>query len=249
MDELVDQFTKETGIKVAQQRITWPSFFPRSSRCQYRPGGSWTSADPPRRDPATSRRTASSIHGRGHACRGRASRRGLHPVDLWRDLPGQRYSIPLDVPQHILYFNVKYHEECRFVGAGRSTEGDPSSGAELVAMANSDHQGGHVRIRRSAAEPISAAHLWLHQMLWQNQREHLHSDLKRAGVAEPAAVEGPASSGARSMPSTRWRRREHEVPETPSSRGSSASGWPAPGTLQGFGMPRRSSRWRRCPAY
>src|SRR5687768_5498169 len=27
MDELVDQFTKETGIKVEQQRITWPEIY------------------------------------------------------------------------------------------------------------------------------------------------------------------------------------------------------------------------------
>ena len=27
MDELVDQFTNETGIKVEQQRITWPDLY------------------------------------------------------------------------------------------------------------------------------------------------------------------------------------------------------------------------------
>ena len=36
MDELIDRFTRETGIKIEQQRIPWADLY-ANSRCRSRP--------------------------------------------------------------------------------------------------------------------------------------------------------------------------------------------------------------------
>ena len=101
---------------------------------------------------------------------------------------GKRYSLPLDVPQHILYMNVKVMKDAGLTGSdGRPRV--PSSREELVTMA-----------KRIAAKADTfgfaigtvgpGRYTWgFHNLLWQNGANVYAPDLKKAGVADPAALE------------------------------------------------------------
>src|SRR6266436_3222540 len=101
---------------------------------------------------------------------------------------GKRYSLPLDVPQHILYMNVKVMKDAGLTGSdGRPRV--PAGRDELVTMA-----------KRIAAKADTfgfaigtvnpGRYTWgFHNLLWQNGADVYTVDLKRAGVSDPAALE------------------------------------------------------------
>src|SRR4029077_21173743 len=97
-------------------------------------------------------------------------------------------SLPLDVPQHILYMNVKVMKDAGLTGSdGRPRV--PASRDELVTMAK--------RIATKAdtfgfaiGTVSPGRYTWgFHNLLWQNGSNVYAPDLKRAGVAAPAALE------------------------------------------------------------
>ena len=69
---------------------------------------------------------------------------------------GKRYTVPLDVPQHLLYLNVKVMKDAGLVGADGQPK-VPASGAELVAMAKQltkDDTFGFVHRQRNHGSPV-----------------------------------------------------------------------------------------------
>jgi multiple sugar transport system substrate-binding protein len=108
MDGLIEQFTNETGIKVDQQRITWPELY---AKLQV--------AVPAGEGPDLCLIHLVEIPHFGSdgildpVDEGMLSGKGFRGEDYipstWQGgiFQGKRYSIPLDVPQHLFYFNVK----------------------------------------------------------------------------------------------------------------------------------------------
>lgn len=188
MDELVDQFTRETGIKVEQQRIQWADLYAKLQVSvpagegpdlvlfhsvvvpQFANDGIVEPIDP-----------------------GVLAAKGFRAEDYiastWQGgvFQGKRYALPLDVPQHILYFNVKVMREAGLLGSdGRPKV--PASGAELVAMAKQIAKGDTFGFAIGTLN-LGKYTFGFHHMLWQNGANIYAPDLKRAGVAEPAAIE------------------------------------------------------------
>jgi multiple sugar transport system substrate-binding protein len=100
---------------------------------------------------------------------------------------GKRYTIPLDVPQHILFINAKLMKEAG-LGNPDGTPKVPGSRDELIQTATRLTRGdtfgfaiGTVGIGR---------YTWgFHNLLWQNGANVFASDLKRSALADPAAIE------------------------------------------------------------
>jgi multiple sugar transport system substrate-binding protein len=100
---------------------------------------------------------------------------------------GKRYSLPLDVPQHLLYLNTKLMKDAGFVGAdGRPRV--PASRDDVVSMARKIAKGDTYGFAIGTVNP--GRYTWgFHNLLWQNGANIYAPDLKRAAVADPAAVE------------------------------------------------------------
>ncbi len=107
MDEMIDQFTRDTGIKVEQQRIQWPDLYAKLAVSV--PAGEGPdlalihAVEVPHFggdgvlepiDPATL--SAKGFRGEDYL------------AAIWQGgtYQGKRYAIPLDVPQHLLYLHV-----------------------------------------------------------------------------------------------------------------------------------------------
>src|SRR5262249_24104383 len=135
MDELLDQFTKDTGVRVEQQRIQWADLYPKLQVSV--PAGQGPdialihTAEVPH---LAADRVLEAIHASTAGAKG--FRGDDYLPSTWQGglYQGKRYAIPLDVPQHILYLNVKVMRDAGLVG----TDGKPKvpgSREELVAMA------------------------------------------------------------------------------------------------------------------
>jgi multiple sugar transport system substrate-binding protein len=188
MGELIGQFTNETGIQVELQMIEWPNLYAKLQVST--PAGEGPdvclihtvevphfSADGIL-DPIDDRLLAS---------------KGFRGEDYlpspWNGgtYQGKRYTIPLDVPQHILFMNAKLMKDAGLVNADGSPK-VPGSKDELVQMAT--------RLTRGDVFGFSIGtvgvgrYTWgFHNLLWQNGTNVFTSDLKRSELAEPAAVE------------------------------------------------------------
>ncbi len=189
MDELIDRFTRETGIRIEQQRLPWADLY---AKLQV--------AVPAGEGPDLALiHTVEVPHFAGDGV--------LEPIDdattaakgfraddylpaTWQGgtYQGKRYSLPLDVPQHILYLNTKVMKEAGLVG-GDGRPRVPAGRDELVTMA-----------KRIASKPETfgfaigtvgpGRYTWgFHNLLWQNGANVYAADLKKAAVAEPAAIE------------------------------------------------------------
>jgi multiple sugar transport system substrate-binding protein len=100
---------------------------------------------------------------------------------------GKRYSLPLDVPQHLLYLNVKVMKDAGLAGADGKPK-VPASRDELVTMAKKMSKDDAFGFAIGTANP--GRYTWgFHNLLWQNGANIYAPDLKRAGAAEPAAIE------------------------------------------------------------
>jgi multiple sugar transport system substrate-binding protein len=188
MDELIDQFTRETGIRVEQQRILWPDLYAKLQVSV----------------PAGEGPDLALIH--TVEIPHFASDEILEPIDpaaaaakgfrgedyipsTWQGglYQGKRYAIPLDVPQHLMYLNVGVLRQAGLVGADGKAK-VPGSGAELLAMARQVAKGDTFGFAIGTVNP--GKYTWgFHNLLWQNGANVYAPDLKRSALAQPAAVE------------------------------------------------------------
>src|SRR5438105_7234901 len=131
MDDLIDCFTKDTGIRIEQQRIQWADLYPKLQVSV--PAGEGPdlalihTVEVPHfaSDGVLEPMDDKVVAERGF--------RGEEYVEApWRGgvYEGKRYSIPLDVPQHILYMNLKVLKEAKVAGPKV-----PGSKDELVSLA------------------------------------------------------------------------------------------------------------------
>ena len=188
MGELIGQFTKETGIQVELQMIVWADLYAKLQVST--PAGEGPdvclvhtvevphfSADGIL-DPIDDRMLAS---------------KGFRGEDYlpspWNGgtYQGKRYTIPLDVPQHILFMNAKLLKDAGLVNADGSPK-VPGSKGELIQMAT--------RLTRGDVFGFSIGttgvgrYTWgFHNLLWQNGTNIFTPDLKKSALADPAAIE------------------------------------------------------------
>jgi multiple sugar transport system substrate-binding protein len=188
MDELIDRFTQETGIKIEQQRIPWAELYAKLQVSV--PAGEGPdlalihTVEVPH---FASDGVLEAIDD------GTAGGKGFKGEDYlpatWQGgtFQGKRYSLPLDVPQHVLYLNVKVMKDAGFVGAdGKSKV--PATRDELVTMAKKMTKDDSFGFGIGTVNP--GKYTWgFHNLLWQNGANIYASDLKRAGVTDPAALE------------------------------------------------------------
>ncbi|HEY7040878.1 MAG TPA: ABC transporter substrate-binding protein [Methylomirabilota bacterium] len=189
MDELIDAFTRETGIRLEQQRLPWADLYAKLQVAV--PAGEGPdlalihTVEVPHfaSDGVLEAIDDATLSGKGF-------RGDDYLPATWQGgtYQGKRYSLPLDVPQHILYLNVKVMKDAGLAGSDGKPR-VPGSRDELVTMA-----------KRIAKPPDvfgfaigtvgPGRYTWgFHNLLWQNGANIYAADLKRAGVTEPAALE------------------------------------------------------------
>ena len=189
MDELIDQFTRDSGIRIEQQRLPWADLYAKLQVAV--PAGEGPdlalihTVEVPH---FASDGVLEAIDDATTTAKGFRADDYLPATWQGGTYQGKRYSLPLDVPQHILYLNTKVMKEAGLVGAdGRPRV--PGSRDELVTMA-----------KRIASKPETfgfaigtvgpGRYTWgFHNLLWQNGANIYAADLKKAAVAEPAGLE------------------------------------------------------------
>ena len=188
MDELIDRFTKETGIRMEQQRIPWADLY---AKLQV--------AVPSDEGPDLALiHTVEIPHFASDGildvmADATTGAKGFRAEDYlpstWQGgvYQGKRYAIPLDVPQHLLYVNVKVLRDAGLVGADGKPR-VPATRDDLLAMAKQITKGDTFGFAIGTANP--GRYTWgFHNLLWQNGANVYASDLKRSGLGEPAALE------------------------------------------------------------
>ena len=188
MDELIDRFTGETGIRIEQQRLPWPELY---AKLQV--------AVPAGEGPDLALIHTVEIPHFAHdgvleaIDDGTLASKGFRGDDYlpatWQGgvFQGKRYSLPLDVPQHVLYMNLKVLREAKLVGADGKPK-VPASRDELVTVAKQIAKGDTFGFAIGTSNP--GKYTWgFHNLLWQNGANIFAPDLKRAGVTDPAALE------------------------------------------------------------
>jgi len=135
MDELIDQFSRETGVRMEQQRIVWADLY---AKLQV--------AVPADEGPDLALiHTVEIPHFASDGifepvADATASAKGFKGEDYlpstWQGgmYQGKRYAIPLDVPQHLLYVNVKVMKEAGLAGPDGKPR-IPGTRDEVLAMA------------------------------------------------------------------------------------------------------------------
>ena len=188
MDELIGQFTKETGIRVEQQRIPWADLY---AKLQV--------SVPAGEGPDLALIHTVEVPHFAHdgileaVDDGTATGKGFRAEDFlpatWQGgiYQGKRYALPLDVPQHVLYLNVKVMKEAGLVESDGKPR-VPGSREQLVTMAKQVTKGDTFGFAIGTVNP--GKYTWgFHNLLWQNGANVYGSDLKRSALAEPAAIE------------------------------------------------------------
>ena len=188
MDELIDQFTRDTGIRMEQQRIVWADLY---AKLQV--------AVPADEGPDLALiHTVEVPHFASDGilepmAEATATAKGFKAEDYlpstWQGgtYQGKRYSIPLDVPQHLLYVNTKVLRDAGLAGPDGKPK-VPTTRDEVLAMGKKITKGDTFGFSIGTTNP--GRYTWgFHNLLWQNGANVYASDLKRAGVAEPAALE------------------------------------------------------------
>jgi ABC-type glycerol-3-phosphate transport system substrate-binding protein len=245
MDGLIEQFTNETGIKVEQQRIIWADLYAKLQVSV--PAGEGPDLVLIHTVEVPHFADDGILEPMADATVGAKGFRGEDYIpSTWQGatFQGKRYAIPLDVPQHLFYMNVKVMKDAGLVGADGKPK-VPGSKDELLAMAKQIAKGDTFGFAIGTVNP--GKYTWgFHNLLWQNGANVYGPDLKRSALTEPAAIEA-AELWASSTPSTRWRRPRTRAAATPSSRGSWGCGSRDPGTSPACGTPRWTSLRRRCP--
>jgi len=189
MDELIDQFTRDSGVRIEQQRLPWADLYAKLQVAV--PAGEGPdlalihTVEVPHFASDGVLEVIDDATATGKGFRGED-----YLPAMWQGgtFQGKRYSLPLDVPQHILYINVKVMKDAGLTGSdGRPRV--PAGRDELVTMA-----------KRIAAKADTfgfaigtvspGRYTWgFHNLLWQNGANVYTPDLKKAGVTDPAALE------------------------------------------------------------
>ena len=190
MDELIGQFTQETGIKIEQQRIPWADLYAKLQVSV--PAGEGPDlalihtievphfANDGVLEPIADA-TAAAKGFRGDDYLSTTWQGGIYE--------GKRYAIPLDVPQHLLYMNVKVVKDAGLAGKV------PGSKDELLAMARQMTKGDMFGFAIGTLNP--GKYTWGFQnLLWQNGANVYAPDLKRSALTDPAAIEAAEFFGA-----------------------------------------------------
>jgi multiple sugar transport system substrate-binding protein len=182
MDELIDRFTRETGIRIEQQRIPWADLYAKLQVSV--PAGEGPdlalihTVEVPH---FASDGILDVIDDRTLA--GKGFRADDYLPATWQGglFEGKRYSVALDVPQHVLYLNTKVMKEA---GVTRA----PGSRDELLATAKQIAKGDTFGFAIGTVNP--GRYTWgFHNLLWQNGTNVYAPDLKRSALTDPAAVE------------------------------------------------------------
>jgi multiple sugar transport system substrate-binding protein len=188
MDELIDRFTQDTGIKIEQQRIPWAELYAKLQVSV--PAGEGPdlalihTVEVPHfaSDGVLEAIDDATVSGKGF--------RGEDYLPAtWQGgtFQGKRYSLPLDVPQHVLYLNAKVMKDAGLVGPDGKPK-VPATRDELVTMAKKMTKDDSFGFGIGTVNP--GKYTWgFHNLLWQNGANIYASDLKRAGVTDPAALE------------------------------------------------------------
>jgi multiple sugar transport system substrate-binding protein len=188
MDELNDQFTKETGIKIEQQRLPWPEMYAKLQVSV--PAGEGPDLALIHTVEVPHFASDNVLEAIDDATLGGKGFRGEDYLPAtWQGgtFQGKRYSLPLDVPQHLLYLNVKVMKDAGLAAADGKPK-VPASRDELVTMAKKIAKAETFGFAIGTANP--GRYTWgFHNLLWQNGANIYAADLKRAAVADPAALE------------------------------------------------------------
>jgi multiple sugar transport system substrate-binding protein len=188
MDELIDQFTRETGIRMEQQRIVWADLYAKLQVAVPADEGPdlaliHTVEVPHFASDGILEPMADSA----------TSAKGFKAEDYlpstWQGgmYQGKRYAVPLDVPQHLLYVNVKVLKDAGLAGPDGKPK-IPTTRDEVLAMAKQITKGDTFGFSIGTTNP--GRYTWgFHNLLWQNGANVYSADLKKAGLAEPAAIE------------------------------------------------------------
>src|SRR5436189_6430285 len=188
MDELIERFTRETGIRVEQQRLPWADLYPKLQVSV--PAGEGPDLALIHTVEVPLVANDGVLEAIDEAVAGGKGFRGEEYLPAtWQGgtFQGKRYSLPLDVPQHLLYLNVKVMKDAGLAGAD-GTPKVPASRDELVTMAKKIAKADTFGFAIGTSNP--GRYTWgFHNLLWQNGANIYTPDLKRAGVSEPAALE------------------------------------------------------------
>jgi multiple sugar transport system substrate-binding protein len=197
MDEMIDRFTKDTGIKVEQQRIQWADLYAKLQVSV--PAGEGPdlalihTVEVPH---FASDEVLEPIADGPLAAKGFKAEDYIPATWQGGVYQGKRYAIPLDVPQHLFYMNTKVMKEAGLVGANGQPK-VPGSRDELVAMAKQIAKGDTYGFAIGSGPAGVGRYVWgFHNLMWQNGGNIYAPDLKKAGIAEPAAVEAGEFWGA-----------------------------------------------------
>lgn len=188
MDDLIDRFTRDTGIKVEQQRIPWADLYAKLQVSV--PAGEGpdlalihtVSIPHFANDGIVEPMDEAQLAGKGF-------RSEDYLAFPWQGgiVQGKRYGLALDVPQHLLYINKKLMKDAGFAGADGQPR-VPASRDELVAMAKKLTKDDVFGLAIGTIGP--GRYTWgFYNLLWQNGGNVYATDLKRSALAEPAAVE------------------------------------------------------------
>ena len=188
MDELIDRFTADTGIRIEQQRLPWAELYAKLQVAV--PAGEGPDLALIHTVEVPHFANDGVLEAIDDATSGA---KGFRVEDYlpatWQGgmFQGKRYSLPLDVPQHILYLNLKVLREAKLAGAdGRPKV--PSSRDELIGMAKQIARGDTFGFAIGTTNP--GRYTWgFHNLLWQNGTNIYAPDLKRSALTDPAALE------------------------------------------------------------
>src|SRR5512132_1219292 len=135
MDELIDRFTAETGIRIEQQRLPWAELYPKLQVAVPAGEGPDLALIHTVEVPHFANDGVLEAIDDG-ALAGKGFRGEDYLPATWQGgtFQGKRYSLPLDVPQHVLYLNVKVMKDAGLAGADGKPR-VPASRDELVTMA------------------------------------------------------------------------------------------------------------------
>lgn len=185
MDQLIERFTKETGIRVEQQRIPWADLYAKLQVSV--PAGEGpdlclihTTEIPHFANDGILEPMDDKI----------VAEKGFRAEDYikapWEGgiFQGKRYAIPLDVPQHVLYMNDKIFKDAGLVGSDGKPK-PPTTKDEVLQLAKQLTKGEIFGFAFG-----TPGYVWaFHNLLWQNDTDVFTPDFKKAAVNEPAGVE------------------------------------------------------------
>ena len=188
MDALIDRFTQETGIRIEQQRLPWADLYAKLQVAV--PAGEGPDVALIHTVEVPHFASDGVLEAIDDGTLGAKGFRGDDYLPAtWQGgvFQGKRYSLPLDVPQHLLYLNVKVMKDAGLAGAdGRPRI--PANRDELVTMAKKIARADTFGFAIGTVNP--GKYTWgFHNLLWQNGANVYAPDLKRAALAEPAAIE------------------------------------------------------------